>query len=132
MEHGKRPVQVLKAAQGYKAYEEMLIYYAMGELLKENADYVCLIKPQFEAGREQVGKKGVVRDPAVHCQVITSVLDSARSFGYSVQGLDFSPITGQKGNIEFLAEIRKSDGKMVGITQKQIQMLVAEAHDQIG
>ncbi len=71
--------------------------------LKPGADYICLIKPQFEAGRDQVGKKGVVRDPKVHRTVIATCLESAREAGYSVKGLDYSPIRGPEGNIEFLA-----------------------------
>ena len=63
---------------------------------------VALIKPQFEAGREQVGQKGIVRDPAIHEEVIHKVISYAEDSGFSVQGLDFSPITGTTGNIEFL------------------------------
>lgn len=74
--------------------------------LKQDADFICLIKPQFEAGRDQVGKNGVVRDPAVHSQVIYDCLESSRELGYSVMGLDFSPIRGPEGNIEFLAHLK--------------------------
>jgi 23S rRNA (cytidine1920-2'-O)/16S rRNA (cytidine1409-2'-O)-methyltransferase len=77
--------------------------------LKENADYICLIKPQFEAGREQVGKKGIVRDPAVHASVIRACLDAAAEDGYAVQGLDWSPIRGADGNIEFLCHLRNTE-----------------------
>lgn len=66
-------------------------------------DVVTLIKPQFEAGRENVGKKGVVRDPAVHLEVIAGVLDFANEIGYAVQHLSYSPIKGPNGNIEYLA-----------------------------
>ncbi|MBQ9663281.1 MAG: TlyA family RNA methyltransferase [Oscillospiraceae bacterium] len=82
-----------------------LILPVIRQFLKPGADYICLIKPQFEAGREQVGKKGVVRDPDVHRSVIQTCLDSAREDGYSVMGLDFSPIRGPEGNIEFLCHL---------------------------
>ena len=79
-----------------------LILPVVRRFLIPGADYICLIKPQFEAGREQVGKKGVVRDPEVHRTVIETCLASARETGYSVMGLDYSPIRGPEGNIEFL------------------------------
>ncbi len=78
-------------------------------LLNDGSYMVCLIKPQFEAGKEKVGKKGVVRDKAVHEEVIRSVMDFALETGFSVKGLDFSPICGAEGNIEYLLLIRKCD-----------------------
>lgn len=72
-------------------------------LLERPADIAALIKPQFEAGREKVGKSGVVREPAVHKEVLMSVLGMASGLGYRLEGLTFSPITGGEGNIEFLA-----------------------------
>ena len=83
------------------------------ELLKEGGEIVALIKPQFEAGREKVGKKGVVRDPAVHEEVIHKVIDYALETGFSILNLEYSPIKGPEGNIEYLLHIRKdseSDG----------------------
>ena len=77
-------------------------------LLTDNGQIVCLIKPQFEAGREKVGKKGVVRDIKVHEEVIDMVLDYAMSIGFDVEGLDFSPIKGPEGNIEYLAFLTKT------------------------
>ncbi len=71
-------------------------------LLKENGQVVCLIKPQFEAGREKVGKKGVVRDKAVHLEVIEMVISYAESIGFTVLNLEYSPIRGPEGNIEYL------------------------------
>lgn len=85
-----------------------LVLPAVKQLLKENADIICLIKPQFEAGREEVGKKGVVRDTKVHEAVIHSILDFAPSIGLSVHGLDFSPIKGPEGNIEYICHMRNS------------------------
>lgn len=77
------------------------------QLLKPDGQMLTLIKPQFEAGREKVGKKGVVRDPNVHIEVIENVLDSAKQIGFTPVGLTYSPIKGPEGNIEFLAHLRK-------------------------
>ena len=77
------------------------------ELMTEDGEIVCLIKPQFEAGREKVGKKGVVRDPAVHLEVLESFLDFVPGAGFTVMGLDYSPIKGPEGNIEYLGYLRK-------------------------
>ncbi len=78
-------------------------------LLKPNAQMVCLIKPQFEAGREKVGKKGVVREPAVHKEVIEAVLAFTLTKGFGLLHLDFSPIRGPEGNIEYLMHLVKKD-----------------------
>lgn len=78
-------------------------------LLEEQGEIVCLIKPQFEAGREKVGKKGVVRDKAVHKEVIEMVVNYAREIGFQLLHLDFSPIKGPEGNIEYLLHIRKQE-----------------------
>ena len=86
-----------------------LVLPAVKELLKPGADYICLIKPQFEAGREEVGKKGVVRDPAVHEEVVRGILDFAPSIGFSVMGLDFSPIRGPEGNIEYICWLKNGE-----------------------
>ena len=84
-----------------------LILPAACPLLKDDAEVVCLIKPQFEAGREEVGKKGVVRDPKVHLEVLESFLAFVPGAGYTVMGLDYSPIKGPEGNIEYLGYLRK-------------------------
>lgn len=84
-----------------------LVLPAVCALLKDDAQLVCLIKPQFEAGREEVGKKGVVRDKAVHLSVIESVLSFAPTVGMTVMGLDFSPIKGLEGNREYLCYMKK-------------------------
>ena len=78
-------------------------------LLKEGGRAVCLIKPQFEAGRENVGKKGVVRDKAVHIAVIEKIIGLIAENNYSLLGLDFSPIKGPEGNIEYLCYIKKAE-----------------------
>lgn len=83
-----------------------LVLPAVKELLKSGADIICLIKPQFEAGREEVGKKGVVRDEAVHRQVVREILDFAPTAGLSVCGLDYSPIKGPEGNIEYICHMK--------------------------
>lgn len=79
------------------------------ELLTPNGQIVALIKPQFEAGREQVGKKGVVRDKKVHLEVIEQVLAHAESIGFTVLNLDYSPIKGPEGNIEYLAHLKNQE-----------------------
>lgn len=78
------------------------------KLSKDDAEGVCLIKPQFEAGREKVGKKGVVRDKNVHIEVIQNVVEFTQSIGFKVAGLDFSPIKGPEGNIEYLMYVKKA------------------------
>lgn len=79
------------------------------ELLKPAGEMVCLIKPQFEAGREKVGKKGVVRDAKIHLEVIEEVLAFAKEAGFSVLQLTFSPVKGPEGNIEYLVHLKKTD-----------------------
>ena len=83
------------------------------ELLSENGEIVCLIKPQFEAGREKVGKKGVVRDPKVHLEVIRAVMDFASLIGFEILHLEFSPIKGPEGNIEYLIFVEQSDHPVI-------------------
>lgn len=82
-----------------------IVLPAVRKLLRENGQVVCLIKPQFEAGKEKVGKKGVVRDPAVHEEVLNGFLALAQEQGFTVRGLTFSPVRGPEGNIEFLAHL---------------------------
>lgn len=78
-------------------------------LLRTGGEMVCLIKPQFEAGREKVGKKGVVRDPGVHEEVIGKIIDYADSIGFSVLHLEYSPVRGPEGNIEYLLHLKKQE-----------------------
>jgi len=82
-------------------------------LLKKDALMVCLIKPQFETTKEKVGKKGVVRDPSVHKEVIEKVIDFCLKIGFSIEGLDYSPIKGPEGNIEYLLLIKKTDDNII-------------------
>ncbi len=85
-----------------------LILPVMRTLLKENGQAVCLIKPQFEAGKENVGKKGVVRDKNVHIAVIEKIITLISENNFSLLGLDFSPVKGPEGNIEYLCHIKKT------------------------
>lgn len=80
-------------------------------LLKPDGQMVCLIKPQFEAGREKVGKKGVVREPSVHREVIEKIVDFASFLGFQVLGLTFSPVRGPEGNIEYLIRIGRDEAQ---------------------
>lgn len=84
-----------------------LILPAVNGLLRDGGHVACLVKPQFEAGREKVGKKGVVRDPAVHLEVLEHFLGHARESGYGVLALTYSPIRGPEGNIEYLGYLEK-------------------------
>ena len=101
-------------------------------LLKDGGEMVCLIKPQFEAGREQVGKKGVVREPRVHEEVIQMVMNYALSLGFHILGIDHSPIRGPEGNIEYLLYMENDNREPVTIDEKQkeaVKELVAHAHE---
>lgn len=98
-------------------------------LLTEDGQIVCLIKPQFEAGREKVGKKGVVRDPAVHEEVIEKVIAYAQSISFEVLGLEYSPIKGPEGNIEYLLHLQKrEEGTVSEEIPVSVSRIVAEAH----
>ena len=94
-------------------------------LLGSEGEMVCLIKPQFEAGREKVGKKGVVREESVHDEVVRKVIDFADYLGFSILHLDYSPIKGPEGNIEYLLHIRKDEGR-VEQTQNITEVLAQE------
>ena len=101
------------------------------ELLIPDGEMVCLIKPQFEAGREKVGKKGVVTDKKVHKEVIENVIGYANEFGFYVHNLTFSPIKGPEGNIEFLIIISK-DSEKATVTQQDINEVVLQAKEHLG
>ncbi len=107
-----------------------LILPPLYHCLSVGAQVVALIKPQFEAGRAQVGKNGVVRDKEVHFSVCESILQSAALLGYDINGLSFSPVTGPKGNIEFLALLQKRSSNMesVSLPAAYIRSVVEEAH----
>lgn len=99
---------------------------AAKELLSEQGEMVCLIKPQFEAGREKVGKKGVVREAKVHQEVIEKIFAFAQEIGFGVMALDFSPIKGPEGNIEYLIYIKK--GAQSLIERTEVPNVVDRAH----
>ena len=100
------------------------------ELMEDAGDIVCLIKPQFEAGREKVGKKGVVRDAKVHEEVIEMVVSFAQSIGFSSKELEFSPIKGPEGNIEYLLHLQKCPAEeAVSFERSLIKDVVSLAHE---
>ena len=97
-------------------------------LLKESGRMVCLIKPQFEAGRDKVGKKGVVREPEIHREVIAKVIDFADLTGFSVQGLTYSPVKGPEGNIEYLVFLEKKTAlpeEIISLTEHEAERMLA-------
>lgn len=94
------------------------------------AEGVCLVKPQFEAGKEKVGKKGVVRDPATHREVLESASHIAAENGFASLGADYSPIKGPEGNIEFLLHVRKAD-RPEALTQQMVEAVVERAHQEL-
>jgi 23S rRNA (cytidine1920-2'-O)/16S rRNA (cytidine1409-2'-O)-methyltransferase len=100
----------------------------MYSLLKDNALSVCLIKPQFEAGRDKVGKKGVVRERETHIEVIEKTVSFAKETGFCVSGLDFSPIKGPEGNIEYLMLLKKSSDSSFDF---DIENLVNKSHESL-
>lgn len=109
------------------------VLFPVRNLLTESGEIVCLIKPQFEAGREKVGKKGVVRDPAVHQEVIEKVRDYAMSISMEPCHLSFSPIKGPEGNIEYLLHLKKRpEGEVIESSlEAEPEQVVREAHDQL-
>ena len=101
-------------------------------LLTKDGEIVCLIKPQFEAGREKVGKKGVVRDPAVHKEVIEKVIAYASSISFEIKNLEFSPIKGPEGNIEYLLHLQKlPEEQIAAAIPVDIDRIVAAAHKEL-
>lgn len=107
-----------------------LVLPAAYNLLSPDGEIVALIKPQFEAGKGQVGKKGVVRDKNIHFDVIRGVLDFATDNGFKLLGLSFSPIKGPEGNIEYLAYIKKSN-ETERITDEEILAIVEKSHENL-
>ena len=105
-----------------------LILPALKGILKPDADIICLIKPQFEAGKDKVGKKGVVRDIGVHREVVRDILDFCREHQLSCHGLDYSPIRGPEGNIEFLLWLKNSDNNAL---EPDVDAVVDAAHKHI-
>lgn len=106
-----------------------LIFPNLHHFLADGAHAVCLIKPQFEAGRDKVGKKGVVRDSAVHLEVIRRVVDEAQAAGFAVCGLDYSPVKGPEGNIEYLLFLQKSAQPDTAGTEIDPEKTVQSSHE---
>ena len=104
-----------------------LVLPVVFNVLADGGEGVCLIKPQFEAGREKVGKKGVVREKSTHIEVIETVLQFTKEIGFSVAGLDFSPVRGPEGNIEYLMYVKKSKEESLDF---DVPALVELSHSQ--
>ena len=105
-----------------------LVLPVVKELIEPDGYVICLIKPQFEAGREKVGKKGVVRDKKVHLEVINDVLGFAANSGFTLRGLGYSPIRGPEGNIEYLAYLQKGEHEPAPV---DIAEIVEQSHSEL-
>ena len=105
-----------------------LILPNLHSIIKEGGSVVALIKPQFEAGREKVGKHGIVHDPKTHLEVVQDIMAFSASVGYDVCELDFSPITGGQGNIEFLIHLKSVDGEGKIMPEVDAAAVVKQAH----
>ena len=108
-----------------------LVLPVASRLLEDAGKLVCLVKPQFEAGREQVGKKGIVRDKNVHRQVIENVAEYALQSGLQPQGLTFSPVTGAKGNIEYLMFLSKKAEEGQTLRPETVEQIVNASHEEL-
>lgn len=125
-EEVERPVDFISVDVSFISLT--LILPVAYRILRDGGEVVCLIKPQFEAGREKIGKKGVVRDPAVHREVIEKIILHTLELGFSVKGLSFSPVKGPEGNIEYLLWLYK-DGKSVReVSCEDADLVVDAAH----
>ncbi len=107
-----------------------IILPVLNQILATNGEVATLIKPQFEAGKEAVGKNGIVREAATHIEVLNRVLNMAVASGFEVKGATHSPITGGEGNIEFLAYLQKSKSPSLQLSEEQIRQIVIQAHEQ--
>ena len=108
-----------------------LIFPVLWTLMKDGGKVVALVKPQFEAGKEQVGKNGIVREKKVHLEVLERVFSFAAESGFKPENLSFSPITGAKGNIEYLLELVKGDKMGYNVDKSLIEGVVNEAHSSL-
>ena len=108
-----------------------IILPSVRPLLAPEGRLVCLIKPQFEAGKEKVGKKGVVREKKVHEEVIVKIVNFCLDNGFSVKGITFSPIKGPEGNIEYLIYLQKSEPALLEIDQGEIAGVVEASHKEL-
>ncbi len=124
----QEPVQFVSIDVSFISLTKVLL--PVRSLMEEGAEMTALIKPQFEAGREKVGKKGVVRDPAVHLEVIQTVISYAKSISFGVRHLEFSPIKGPEGNIEYLVHLVKlPEGTVEEEMQVSPEEVVRQAHE---
>ena len=128
--HEEIPEEVDFASVDVSFISLKLIVPVMHELLKDGGKAVCLIKPQFEAGKEKVGKKGVVRELSTHVEVVKSIYDFVLENGFSVLNLDYSPIRGPQGNIEYLIYIQKSSEPQSFI-ETEIEEMVTRSHQEV-
>ncbi|KIL45937.1 TlyA family RNA methyltransferase [Jeotgalibacillus campisalis] len=109
-----------------------IILPVLKTLLLDNSEIIALVKPQFEAGRDQVGKKGIVRESSIHEQVLSRIIEFSYAEGYEVSGATHSPITGGDGNIEFLLHLKyKRDSEQLQTPEVNIKAVVKEAHDEL-
>ena len=109
LQNGAKKVYAIDVGRGQPFISLTKVLSPIKDYLKEDGRIVALIKPQFEAGREKVGKKGVVREKSTHVEVIDKILEYAHSIGFSILGLTFSPIKGPEGNIEYLVYLKKEE-----------------------
>ena len=123
--HAEIPQELDFASVDVSFISLKLILPALAGLVREGGHVACLVKPQFEAGKEKVGKKGVVRDPAVHLEVLEHFLEHAKEANFTVLGLTFSPIRGPEGNIEYLGYLVKGEGQM---PELDLKALVEQSH----
>lgn len=123
------PIDLITIDVAFISLEKILP--AVIVLLKENGIVVALVKPQFEAGREKVGKKGVVRDPEVHREVISGIINFSLNLGLGVCALDYSPLTGPEGNLEFLLLLKKGGQVSTDNWQKVVEDTVQQAHSRL-
>ncbi len=107
-----------------------LVIPVLPPLLADDAMMVCLVKPQFEAGKEKVGKHGVVRDPATHIEVLERAVGFAKKSGFGVVGIEFSPIKGPQGNIEYLMVLTRKNPEL-DVSSDDIKKLVESSHDEL-
>ncbi|MBE6881970.1 MAG: TlyA family RNA methyltransferase [Oscillospiraceae bacterium] len=107
-----------------------LVIPVLVQFLSEEAMMVCLVKPQFEAGKDKVGKHGVVRDPATHMEVLERAVGFAKNAGFGIVGLEFSPIKGPQGNIEYLMVLTRKEPELT-VSSEEIKALVESSHNEL-
>ncbi|QTD41731.1 TlyA family RNA methyltransferase [Sporosarcina sp. Te-1] len=108
-----------------------LIFPPLKQILEHKGDVIALVKPQFEAGKENVGKKGIVKDRSIHLDVLRKVADLAMEEGFSLYGMSYSPVTGGEGNIEFLFHLRSEEQPSTRFEEDDFKALIATAHDEL-